>query len=507
VQHVFAPYTSLRILATAWSAPAWMKDNGSLVGGNFKTTAYNAYAQYFVKSIQAYQGQGIPIYAITPLNEPGVNVPYPSMNFTAANEGAFIKNNLAPALASANLHPRLLIYDWNYGDAHVGAANDYPDAILNDSTVSPFVAGTAFHCYDGDPGVMTTVHNNHLDKDVYMDECSPGSPNGCFYPNTYPVNEVIDTMRNWSRSTVTWNIALDPNGGPFHNNGGQTPCTPMVTVNSTGTVTYTRNYYELGQVSKFVTRGAYRIDSNQSGPINDVAFKNPDGSKVLLVHNTDLSHTQAFKVRWGTESFTYALPGNGIATFKWSGTPSTTYGWGNSAYGTDSGNIYGGGASNPSDWSVTDASRANSVAFGAGFHSLYRGNPAVTSYTVSADAQLVATGTTEPYPKYGLYAGYHDEGNYVQAWIDPGPCRCFVTHGVVGNADQGYHNFPLPGGFTPSAYNTIKVVRSGATFQFYSNNTLEDTETWDIDHGQNNSGQVGLVTQDAQANFRNVTVL
>ncbi len=261
----------VRYMATPWSPPAWMKTNASMLGtsssqiGSLTASAYKPLAAYFVKFLQAYKERGIPLYAITPQNEPFNPVEtYPGMSFSALNEASFITNYLGPALKNATLAPKILIYDQNWDRP------DYPLEILNDPTAQRYVSGTAWHCYAGDPS------------------------GGC-----------------------TGLVAIDQSIGQF---------------------TYTDNYYHLGHLSKFVVPGAYHIASTitrasfpYDSPLEDVAFQNPDGSKVVIVYNPS-SWSDTFTIRWNTQhSFVYTLPSKGIVTFKWAGklpSPLITTMWG-----------------------------------------------------------------------------------------------------------------------------------------------------------------------------------
>ncbi|GHO65182.1 hypothetical protein KSC_040740 [Ktedonobacter sp. SOSP1-52] len=307
---------ALKIMGTPWSPPGWMKSTGSMEGGTLNTSAYSAYANYFVKYIQAYQAQGLPIYAITPQNEP-LYVPngYPGMSFPASDETNFIKNTLGPAFASNGITTKILGYDHNWDQP------GYPTTILNDSTANPYTAGTAWHCYGGTVDAQTAVHNSFPNKDTWETECSGGSwENSNGFPNTMSL--LIGVVRNWGKSVVRWGMVLDPNGQPNLGTGAAcSTCRGVVSVDqSNGNVTYNGDYYGLGQASKFVTPGAYHIDSSAgSNGIQDVAFKNPDGTKVLVAYNS-ASSSQTFNVQWGGESFAYTLPAGAAVTFKWSGT-------------------------------------------------------------------------------------------------------------------------------------------------------------------------------------------
>ncbi len=137
-------------------------------------------------------------------------------------------------------------------------------------------------------------------------------------------NVIIGSTRNWARTVLKWNIALNQNGGPSTWCALAKDCYGLVTVNTnTGALTFNEDFYALGHISKFVAPGAYRIDSNSygSGGLQDVAFKNPDGSKALIVFN-GASTASSFTVRWGSQSFSYVLPAGAAATFTWSGAPS-----------------------------------------------------------------------------------------------------------------------------------------------------------------------------------------
>ncbi len=313
---------NLKIMATPWTAPAWMKTNDSLEQGSLNTSDFQVYAQYFVDFIKAYQAQGIPIFAVTPQNEPGNDNRMPTMPMSASDETNFIANYLGPAFAQNGITTQILGYDHNWDNP------GYPTTILNNSTAASYVSGTAWHCYAGDPSAMTSFHNSYPNKDIYETECSGGSWEGSNWPagfqNTMELG--VNSTRNWSKSVVRWALALDPNGNPHVNSPDAcSNCRGVVTIDqSSGNVTYNSDYYALGQFSKFVVPGAYAIASNSfgSGNIEDSAFKNPDGSEVLVVYNGG-GGSNTFQVEWNNEAFSYTLPAGAAVTFKWSGNGST----------------------------------------------------------------------------------------------------------------------------------------------------------------------------------------
>ncbi|HEY0533301.1 MAG TPA: RICIN domain-containing protein [Actinoplanes sp.] len=315
-------------MATPWSPPAWMKTSNSMIHGTLTPADRTAYAGYFVKFIQAYGAAGVPISLVTPQNEPD-NDPgnYPGMKWPSTDEATFVNSYLGPAIQNAGLSTKILAYDHNWDDP------GYPSTVLTNA--GNYTAGTAWHCYGGDVSAQNTVHSSFPSKDTYFTECS--GTQSANTANTFgdtlmwqTEHLMINATRDWAKSVVTWNMALDPSGGPSMN---CTTCTGVVTVNGSN-VSYNAEYYMLGQASKFVKPGAVRIDSNSfgGGGLEDVAFKNPDGSHVLLVQNASGS-SNTFNVSENGQSFTYTLPGRSVATFVW--TPGTTGGGGGST-GIDS---------------------------------------------------------------------------------------------------------------------------------------------------------------------------
>jgi glucosylceramidase len=328
----------LTVVATPWSPPAWMKTNDSLIGGRLKDDprVYAAYARYFVKFVQAYRAAGVPVDYLTLQNEPQNRTPnaYPGMDLPVRQEVKLIEA-VGPALRAAGLRTRILAYDHNWS-THPGdiattppgesPETDYPYEVL-DSPAAKWVAGTAYHCYSGDPSAQTALHDAHPDKGIWFTECSgshgPTDPPAKFFRDTltfHARNITIGTTRNWAKSAIAWNIALDASGGPH--NGGCDTCTGLLTLQADGTVSTNAEYYTIGHLSKFVKPGAVRIASTSfgttgwNGQIMDVAFRNPDGSTALVVHNEN-DDPRSFAVAVGGRSFDYTLPGGALATFTW----------------------------------------------------------------------------------------------------------------------------------------------------------------------------------------------
>ncbi|GAB3431921.1 discoidin domain-containing protein [Flindersiella endophytica] len=309
----------LTIMASPWSPPGWMKTSGSMIGGSLREDAYQPLATYFAKFVRAYARHGVPIRYITPNNEP-LYVPsgYPGMSLSAEQAARLIRDNLGPTLRREGLGTEILGYDHNWDV--VG----YPESLYADPGVSRYVAGTAWHCYGGDVRAQSVSHNDYPGKPAFHTECSGGEWEGDDQAGfTGAMNLVVNAPREWAKGVVRWNMALDGQNGPT--NGGCLTCRGVlkVTQQADGSWTYAKtvDYYALGHAGKFVQVGARRIASSTlgAGSVQDVAYRNPDGSKAVVAYNSGTSR-QAFNVRFGDRWFGYALNPGAAATFTWSGT-------------------------------------------------------------------------------------------------------------------------------------------------------------------------------------------
>ena len=298
------------IMATPWSAPVWMKDKDSFIGGKLQTQYYDVYAKYFVKYIQQMKAEGITIDAITPQNEPLHDGNNPSMYMSAADQASFIKNNLGPAFKAANLKVKIIAYDHNCDNPN------YPKAILADVDANPFVDGSAFHLYGGDISALTNVYNAYPTKNVYFTEqwtSSAGSFDGDL--KWHLRNIIIGSMRNYSKNALEWNLANDGAFNP-HTDGGCSMCKGALTITSSEAFQRNVAYYIIAHASKFVPMGSVRIGSNSSGDIQNVAFITPSGSKVLIVEN-DGGTTQTFNIKFNNKWVTTSLDAGAVATYTW----------------------------------------------------------------------------------------------------------------------------------------------------------------------------------------------
>lgn len=313
------------LLASPWSPPGWMKTNDSMSNprdtGYLKPSSARPLASYFVRFLEAYASLGLRVDAVTPQNEPGQASIYPGMNLSEPGEATFVRDDLIPALRAANLDTEVYGYDWGWPPWQIRFA-----FALARSRAAGELTGISTHCYRGDPTTMSALHAQAPRLDEIVGECSPGIM-------AAPTPEVeIGSMRNWASALALWNLALDPRGGPVQApNRACAHCTGIVTVHaSSHTVTFTRDYYQLGQMSKFVLPGAVRIGSDHfvsylrptprgsmaTAGLDDVAFENADGSRVLVAYNNSKVPI-AFGVQDDGRYFAYTLAARATGTFVW----------------------------------------------------------------------------------------------------------------------------------------------------------------------------------------------
>jgi O-glycosyl hydrolase len=313
LQEAYALNPSITFTATPWSPPGWMKTSDDLIGGSLKQEYEPTLAQYFVKFIDAYDEAGLPIHYVTPQNEPQAAPSWPGVEMTPAQQVRVIKE-MGDAFAANDISTEILSWDHNWD------VPSYPESIYNDPASADYAVGAAWHIYSGSPIYQTFAHNDYPFKRNYLTEATGG---------TYQANDqvafhdafntwVIGNMRNWGNGVMLWNIALDPEGGPLSGiplNRGLVVADP-----ETGDVSYNGEYYALAHASRFVEPGAHRIYTNSfgAGSVENVAFQNPDGSKVVLAYN-DSDAAQTISIADGSQSFDYTLEAGNAVTFIYSG--------------------------------------------------------------------------------------------------------------------------------------------------------------------------------------------
>jgi glucosylceramidase len=317
---------SLRVMASPWSAPGWMKTSGALAHGTLLPQFYGAFASYLVKYVAAMKMQAIPIFALTVQNEPHLDTHnYPGMLLDADARAQLIGKYLGPALAKRRAATRILEWDHNWNRPQE------PLQVLGDPLAAAYVAGVAWHCYEGNVAAQTQVHLAHPDKDAYLTECSGGDWNTPSDPGLLRMTRelIIGSTRGWARGVLLWNLALDQSAGPHL--GGCATCRGLITIDSrTGEVTRNDDYYVIAHASRFVHPGAQRIESNETDSgLANVAFRNrDDGSIVLIAANSAKSPT-ALLARCGAREFQFTMPGQSVATFVWAHSAEVPPAWPN----------------------------------------------------------------------------------------------------------------------------------------------------------------------------------
>lgn len=336
LREILALAPGIKILASPWSAPAWMKTNQNVRGGALREDCYGVYALYLVKYIQAMQKEGIAIDAITIQNEPLNEKNTPSMRWQLNEQRVFLRDHLYPAFTKAGLKTKVQLFDHNLDRI------DYPLALLGDPVISQFADGSAFHHYGGDMSAMSLLHQARPDKHIYFTEQmiieKPGLPTIAIAPTVKRM--LIDTMRNWSRNVILWNLAADPDNKPHTDNGGCPMCQGAVTLDK-DSATYNLAYYTIAHASKFVRPGSVRIGSTSRGDrtvnltedeerpgvkrmaviedaqvLPNVAFRRPDGKIVLIVAN-DTQAAGGFTVQYNGESANIRLSPGAVGTYIW----------------------------------------------------------------------------------------------------------------------------------------------------------------------------------------------
>lgn len=336
MKEILAINPNIKIMASPWSAPKWMKVSNNVRGGSLKPECYDVYARYLVKYLEAMKKEGINIDALTIQNEPLNSRNTPSMPFLWNEQAAIIKDHLGPAFKSAGIKTKIILFDHNCDRP------DYPLAILNDQEIAKYVDGSAFHNYRGNINTMSAVHLARPDKNIYFTEQMVTERPGSETINIAdPVKRlVIGVSRNWSKNVILWNLAADKENDPHTDNGGCSMCQGAITIDG-NEVTRNVAYYTIAHASKFVSTGSVRISSTNtfdraveltedeenalikratilehSNVLPNVAFKTPEGKIVLIIAN-DSRTTSAVKIQYNGQFATLKLAPGAVGTYVW----------------------------------------------------------------------------------------------------------------------------------------------------------------------------------------------
>lgn len=290
-QAIAAAGGKLTLFVSPWSPPAWMKDNHSMLqGGKLLPPYYQSWSNYYVKYIYSLQKLNIPVWGLSVQNEPMAKQRWESCLYTAEEERDFIKNFLGPTLNRSGLADKKLIA-WDHNrDLLYQRAN----TILSDPDAAKYVWGIGFHWYEdwtGGGKLFDNVRrvNEAFPKTnlIFTEGCAESFDlkkiNDWKWGETYG-RSLINDFNNGTVGWTDWNVLLDEKGGPNH--VGNYCFAPVHADTKTGELTYLNSYYYIGHFSKFIRPGAKRIISSTSrGQLLTTAFKNIDGSIVVVVMN------------------------------------------------------------------------------------------------------------------------------------------------------------------------------------------------------------------------------
>jgi glucosylceramidase len=303
-----------KIISSPWTAPPWMKDNNSYVGGKLLTKYYDTWALFFSKYISAYNAEGIDIWGFTVENEPlGNGNNWESMTFSPHEMNDFVKNHLGPKLKADGHDVKILGYDQNRDEL-----KEWVEVMYKDQEAAQYFAGTAVHwyasTYDFFPKALQMAHEAAPDKHLIQTEACVDSEipkwqddkwywakeatdwgwdwapddQKHLHPKYAPANryarDIIGCLNNWVDGWIDWNMVLDKQGGP---NWFKNWCVAPVLVDiQKDEVYYTPIYFVMSHFSKFIRPGAVRIGlENSDKDLQATAVQNPDGSIAVVVFN------------------------------------------------------------------------------------------------------------------------------------------------------------------------------------------------------------------------------
>ena len=304
---------SLRLLSSPWSPPAWMKTNGQMNnGGKLKPEYRSAWANYYVRYIEEYRREGIPIWGLTVQNEPAASQTWDSCLYTGEEERDFVRDYLGPALRGSGLgHVKLIIWDHNRDHMYERAKT-----VLDDPRAAQYIWGVGFHWYCGDhfDNVQMT-HEAYPDKHlIFTEGCQEGGPHtGSWDTGERYARSIINDLNRWTVAWVDWNMVLDETGGPNH--VGNLCSAPILADTQTGGILYQSSYYYIGHFSRFIRPGADRVGCAKTlDALDATAFLNIDGTIAVVVLNRSEQPIDFLLKIQGFQAKT-DIPAHGIKTY------------------------------------------------------------------------------------------------------------------------------------------------------------------------------------------------
>lgn len=327
LQEILRVNPAVKIIASPWSAPPWMKSNGSYVGGRLKPEFYSAYARYFVKYLETMRGHGIHVSAVTPQNEPHNPRNEPSMEMSATEQADFIKGHLGPALRKDAPETEILCWDHNCDEP------GFPLTVLADAAARAYIAGVAWHLYNGSPEAMSKVRAHYPAQKMYFTEQWVSAQDDFMGAlRWHTKNVIIGTLRNWSRTALEWNLASDPRYA-LHTRLGAVGALGGVTIGAAikprrgargasggvtigATIKRNPGYYLMAHSARFIRPGSVRVHSSELGQLPNVTCLTPDSRMVMVVMN-EANGARRFLVQHRGASATLELGAGDIATLRW----------------------------------------------------------------------------------------------------------------------------------------------------------------------------------------------
>ncbi len=304
---------NIDLLVSPWSPPAWMKTNGQMNhGGSLRPECRQAWARCFVKFIQAYAAEGVPVWGVSVQNEPDAVQRWDSCIYSANEERDFVRDFLGPELALAGLgHVRIIIWDHNR-DLMVERAS----VVYADPEAAKYVWGTGFHWYgENHFDHVQQVHDAWPDKHLLFTEgCQEGGPHlGEWELGERYACSIINDLNRWTVGWIDWNLVLDESGGPNH--VGNLCSAPILIDTANNTLLHQSSYYYMGHFSRFIRPGARRVlCAATRQDLETTAFVNPDSSIAIVAMNRTKTAI-AFKLSANGQCATTELPARSIATY------------------------------------------------------------------------------------------------------------------------------------------------------------------------------------------------
>jgi glucosylceramidase len=301
----------LFLFSAPWSPPGWMKFNNSMLGGSMRKHFLPVYAKYYLKFLQAYAAEGVPVQALTSQNEVDTDQDgrMPACLWGQEYEIEFVRDHLGPLLESSGQVTKIWILDHNYN--LWGRVVDS----LQDEKLRRYVNAVAWHGYAGTPDMMSKVQNACPEVEMHLTEGGPDYTNPNYLTDWCEWGATFsDVLNNWCRSITSWNLALDEHGRP---NIGPFPCGGVVTINSQSReITRSGQYWAFAHYSRIVRRGARRFDSQSTlTDLKHVALENPDGQQVLVLTNPGVART--IELRLANMTASVPLKAASVTTLAW----------------------------------------------------------------------------------------------------------------------------------------------------------------------------------------------